>query len=178
MLYFKAVAPVAPGQLFEPPPVSTVAAALVTDRLVMPLAIKAERGWMLSPDYGATLDELPTTPGMWARALAALNELQRELIASEEALFDAGLQILDPAWIPDEFNNALTLHASLPAEHPLGNPAGILRPSTPSAPSLGHGATMAHRTSSMTWWHLPRASHRCTPTKPGCNCSPKPTKPP
>ncbi|GAA5227527.1 hypothetical protein GCM10025778_20600 [Paeniglutamicibacter antarcticus] len=116
LLYFKAVAP---GQLFEPP-VSAVAAALVPERLVMPLAINPERGWMLSPDYGATLDELATTPLMWARALGALGELQREVVDCEEALFDAGLQILDPARIPDEFNNALTLHASLPAGHPLG----------------------------------------------------------
>ena len=116
LLYFKAVAP---GQLFEPP-VSAVAAALVPDRLVMPLAIDPQRGWMLSPDYGATLDELATTPQMWARALGALGELQVEVVDAEEAFFDAGLQILDPAWIPEEFNNALTLHVSLPEGHPLG----------------------------------------------------------
>ena len=119
MLFFKAVAP---GQLFEPP-LTAAAASLVPDRLVTPLAIDPDRGWMLSPAYGATLDELATTPELWARALGALGGLQRELVPSEEALFDAGLQILDPAWIPEEFNNALTLHASLPAEHPLGIPA-------------------------------------------------------
>jgi hypothetical protein len=119
ILFFKAVAP---GQLFEPP-VTAAAATLVPDRLVMPLAIDPERGWMLSPDYGATLDGLATTPELWVRALGALGALQREVVDSEEALFDAGLQIQDPAWIPEEFNNALTLHASLPADHPLGIPA-------------------------------------------------------
>lgn len=119
LLFFKAVAP---GQLFEPP-LTAVAAELVPDRLVMPLAIDPERGWMLCPDYGATLETLATTPELWARALGALGELQRELLDAEEVLFDAGLQILDPLWIPDEFNNALLLHASLPAEHPLGIPA-------------------------------------------------------
>ncbi|WP_411734503.1 hypothetical protein [Paeniglutamicibacter sp.] len=118
-LFFKAVAP---GQLFEPP-LTAAAATLVPERLVMPLAIDPERGWMLSPDYGATLDELATTPELWARALGALGALQREVVDSEEALFDAGLQIQDPAWIPEEFNNALMLHASLPKEHPLGIPA-------------------------------------------------------
>lgn len=118
-VYFKAVAP---GQLFEPP-MTAAAATLAPDRLVMPLAIDPKRGWMLSPDYGATLDALATTPELWARALGALGELQRELVDYAEPLFDAGLQIQDPAWIPEEFNNALMLHASLPAGHPLGIPA-------------------------------------------------------
>ncbi|MET0979519.1 MAG: hypothetical protein ABWX63_11940 [Paeniglutamicibacter terrestris] len=118
-LHFKAVAP---GQFFEPP-LTAAAATLSPERLVMPLAIDPLRGWMLSPDYGSTLDELATTPVLWERALGALGSLQREVVDSEEVLFDAGLQILDPAWIPEEFNNALTLHASLPSDHPLGIPA-------------------------------------------------------
>ena len=118
-LFFKALAP---GQLFEAR-LTAAAASLAPDQLVMPMAIDPERGWMLSPDYGSTLDELAPTPELWARALGSLGRLQNSLVDYEEPLFDAGLQVMDPQWLPEEFNNALMLHASLPAEHPLGIPA-------------------------------------------------------
>ncbi|MFF5792746.1 hypothetical protein ACFY5D_11905 [Paeniglutamicibacter sp. NPDC012692] len=102
---------------------TAAAASLAPEQLVMPMAIDPERGWMLSPDYGATLDELAPTPELWARALGSLGRLQSSLVPYEEPLFDAGLQVMDPQWLPEEFNNALMLHASLPAEHPLGIPA-------------------------------------------------------
>lgn len=119
LLFFKALAP---GQLFEAR-LTSAAASLAPEQLVMPLAIDPERGWMLSPDYGATLDKLAPTPVLWARALGSLGRLQRSLVPYEQTLFDAGLQIMDPQWLPEEFNNALMLHASLPPEHPLGIPA-------------------------------------------------------
>ncbi len=118
-LFFKALSP---GQLFEARMTSS-AASLAPDQLVMPLAIDPVRGWMLSPDYGATVDALTPTPELWARALASLGRLQSELVPYEQTLFDSGLQVMDPRWLPDEFNNALMLHASLPADHPLGIPA-------------------------------------------------------
>lgn len=118
-LFFKALAP---GQLFEARMTSS-AASLVPDQLVMPLAIDPERGWMLSPDYGSTVDSLAATPELWARALSSLGRLQRDLMPYEQTLFDAGLQVMEPQWMPEEFNNALMLHASLPSDHPLSIPA-------------------------------------------------------
>lgn len=117
-LFFKALAP---GQFFEARTTSA-AASIADDQLVMPLAIDPERGWMLSPDYGSTMDSLAPTPELWSRVLSSLGRLQCGLVPYEQTLFDAGLQILDPQWLPEEFNNALMLHASLPADHPLGIP--------------------------------------------------------
>lgn len=118
-LFFKALAP---GQLFEAR-LTSASAGLTPEQFVMPLAIDPANGWMLSPDYGSTMDSLPITPELWARALSSLGKAQVGLIPYEETLFDTGLQIMEPQWLPEEFNNALMLHASLPADHPLGIPA-------------------------------------------------------
>lgn len=118
-LFFKALAP---GQLLEAR-LTSAAAGLVPEQFVMPLAIDPANGWMLSSDYGATLSSLPHTPELWARALGSLGRAQRDLMPYEETLFDTGLQIMAPESLPEEFNNALMLHASLPGDHPLGIPA-------------------------------------------------------
>ncbi|PQZ90233.1 hypothetical protein CQ018_14650 [Arthrobacter sp. MYb227] len=118
-LYFKALAP---GQIFEAR-LTSATAGLTPAQFVMPLAIDPARGWMLSSDYGATLASMPLTHELWARALGSLGRAQINLIPYEETLFDTGLQVMDPTWLPEEFNNALMLHASLPLDHPLGIPA-------------------------------------------------------
>lgn len=119
-LFFKALAP---GQIFEAR-LTAASAGLAPEQFVMPLAIDPANGWMLISDYGATLASLPNTPELWARALGSLGRSQIDLMPYEETLFDTGLQIMAPEWIPEEFNNALMLHASLPSDHPLGIPAG------------------------------------------------------
>ncbi|GAB3753177.1 hypothetical protein GCM10027591_01520 [Zhihengliuella somnathii] len=120
-LFFKANNP---GQHAEVS-VTATAANLVPDQLIMPLAIEPRRGWMISPDYGRTLTELPTTDyKLWARMLRDFAALQQELAGFGETLFDAGLLHLDPAWLPHYIDEQLMLHASMPAKHPLHLPAG------------------------------------------------------
>lgn len=118
-LFFKALAP---GQIFEAR-LTSASAGLIPEQFVMPLAIDPVNGWMLNSDYGETLASLPHTPELWGRALATLGRAQIDLMPYEQTLFDTGLQIMAPEWMPEEFNNALMLHASLPIDHPLGIPA-------------------------------------------------------
>lgn len=130
LLFLKALSP---GQLAEAS-ITAAAATLLPDRLVMPLAIEPERGWMLSPDYGTTLEKVQGTEAIWERLLAELATLQLGLLDSGEPLFDAGLRHFDPQWLPAELEDQLMLHASLPAGHPLAIPAddadALLRAST------------------------------------------------
>ncbi|MBG6084748.1 phosphotransferase [Zhihengliuella flava] len=119
-LFFKANNP---GQHAEVS-VTATAANLVPDQLIMPLAIEPRRGWMITPDYGRTLTELPTTDyKLWARMLRDFAAVQQELATFGDTLFDAGLLHLDPAWLPHYIDEQLMLHASMPAEHPLHLPA-------------------------------------------------------
>ncbi|WP_102158755.1 phosphotransferase [Zhihengliuella halotolerans] len=119
-LFFKANNP---GQYAEVS-VTSVAANLAPDQLVMPLAIEPQRGWMISPDYGETLRALPTTDyKLWARILREFAKVQRSLVDFGETLFDAGLLHLDPAWLPHYIDEQLMLHASMPREHALHLPA-------------------------------------------------------
>lgn len=130
LLFLKALSP---GQVAEAT-ITAAAATVLPDRLVMPLAIEPERGWMLSPDYGTTFDRVDATNEIWERLLVELALLQIGLLDSGDLLFDAGIQHLDPHWLADDLENQLMLHASLPAGHPLGIPANdaesLLREST------------------------------------------------
>lgn len=130
LIFLKALSP---GQVAEAS-ITAAAATVLPDRLVMPLAIEPERGWMLSPDYGTTFDRVEVTDEIWERLLAELALLQIGLLDSGELLFDAGIQHLDPQWLADDLENQLMLHASLPPGHPLGIPANdaeaLLREST------------------------------------------------
>jgi hypothetical protein len=119
-LFFKANNP---GQVAEVAVTST-AASLAPGQLVMPLAIEPLRGWMISPDYGETLLSLPSNDyRLWSRIVRDFARLQRELAPFGDALFDAGLLQLDPAWLPGYIDGQIMLHASMPPEHPLHLPA-------------------------------------------------------
>lgn len=119
-LHFKAVNP---GQLAEVS-VTSVAAHLAPEQLVLPLATDPVRGWMISPDYGHTLAEIPSTDHrIWERIVRDFARLQQELVPFGDTLFDAGLLQLDPAWLPNHIEEQVLLHASIPPEHPLHLPA-------------------------------------------------------
>lgn len=119
-LYFKANNP---GQFAEVTVTST-AANLAPDQLVMPLAIEPVRGWMISPDYGETLLSVPTTDyQLWGRIVRDFARLQQDLVPFGDTLFDAGLLQLDPAGLPGYIDGQLMLHASMPPDHPLHLPA-------------------------------------------------------
>ncbi|MCW4466688.1 hypothetical protein OK351_14430 [Glutamicibacter sp. MNS18] len=109
----------APGLSAEPS-ITVVAGELVPERVVMPLAIDRNAGYMLSPDFGHTMDALETTVENWEFALRSLASLQVALMGQEEAFFDAGMPVIDPQFLPDQFDQALMLHVSLDDGHPLG----------------------------------------------------------
>lgn len=111
----------APGLAAEPA-VTVTAGQLVPDRVVMPLAIDRVAGYMLSPDFGHALGEVSDSVESWELAMASLAALQVSLMGQQDAFFDAGLTVVDPQFLPEQYEQALTLHVSMDANHPLHLP--------------------------------------------------------
>jgi len=109
----------APGMSAEPA-ITVAAGELLPERVVMPLAVDRAVGYMLSPDFGHTLDALEHTVETWEFALRSLGSFQVGLMGHEETFFDAGMPVVDPQFLPDQFDQALMLHVSLEEGHPLG----------------------------------------------------------
>lgn len=118
----------APGMSAEPA-ITVKAGELAPDHVVMPLAIDRAAGYTLSADFGHTMDALEVSVENWEFALRALGALQVSLMGQEEAFFDSGMPVIDPQFLPEQFEQALMLHVSLDAGHPLtltGNQADEL----------------------------------------------------
>lgn len=106
-----------PAQSFEARLVD-VLARLVPERVVTPIAIEPDRGWMLSQDQGATLREAATEGGDgWSRVLAEFGALQRELVPHRDDVLAAGLTRMSVAETPAYVERRLGKLASLPAEN-------------------------------------------------------------
>lgn len=108
----------APGMSAEPA-ITVTAGELAPERVVMPLAIDRGAGYMLSADYGHTMDALEVTVENWEFALRSLGALQVALMGHEQTFFDVGMPVIDPQYLPEQFEQALMLHVSLEAGHPL-----------------------------------------------------------
>lgn len=108
----------APGLTSEAATTVT-AGTLQPDRVVMPLAIDRMAGYMLSPDYGHTLADLGDTVENWELAMASLGSFQVALMGREEEFFDSGVTVVDPQFLPEQYEQALTMHVSLDSSHPL-----------------------------------------------------------
>jgi len=98
---------------------TVVAGQLLPERVVMPLAVDRTAGYMLSPDFGHTLADLGDSVENWELAMASLGSLQVALMGHEDEFFDAGVTVVDPQFLPEQFEQALMMHVSLPPEHPL-----------------------------------------------------------
>lgn len=108
-----------PGQLAEAS-ILSVLGELAPDRVAAPLVIDASRGWMLTADYGVTVDSLgPSDPALWARIAVDFAELQRIVAPHGDRLAGAGLVIMNPEVAVDFVQNQLQLHTSIPAGHPM-----------------------------------------------------------
>ena len=99
----------APGTAFEVP-LYEVLARVVPDKVLVPLAVDVERGWVLLPDGGPTLGETASGAARLeglAAALASYGELQRELAPHVDELLAAGVADMRPAAMPERFEQAL-----------------------------------------------------------------------
>lgn len=108
----------APGLTAEAATTVT-AGRLLPDRVVMPLAIDREAGYMLSPDYGHTLADLGDSVENWELAMASLGSFQVALMGHEEEFFDSGVTVVDPQFLTEQYEQALMMHVSLDPSHPL-----------------------------------------------------------
>jgi hypothetical protein len=117
-LWFKAGSP---GTAFEASLYETLA-RVTPERILLPVAVDAARGWVLLPDGGPPLAETATGKARLeglAAALVRYGELQRELAPHAGELLAAGVADMRPAAMPERFEEALE------ATRPDGPPEAI-----------------------------------------------------
>jgi hypothetical protein len=143
-----------------------VLASVVPDRVLTPIATDTERGWLLLPDGGPTLDGDLT---VLAEVLPRYAALQRDLAPQVDSLLAAGVEDMRPAVMPARFDEAVEVARSR-AEHPDDHAAidevVALRPefltwcerlaASPVPPSLDHNDlhpanVFAHGTRFFDW---------------------------
>jgi hypothetical protein len=108
-----------PGQLAEASIVAALA-ELAPDYVVKPLAVEPSRGWMITPDHGATLASLKSDDyQLWSRVLTDFADLQKAVVPHAERLTAAGLVNMNPEVAANFVENQLLLHTGLPPQHPL-----------------------------------------------------------
>lgn len=95
------------------------AGQFLPDRVVMPLAVDRSAGYMLCPDFGHCLADLGDSVEHWEMALSSLGSFQVALMGREDEFFDSGVTVVDPQFLPEQFEQALMMHVSLPVDHPL-----------------------------------------------------------
>ena len=87
-----------------------VLARRVPDRILVPMAVDTDRGWILLPEGGPPLGETTTgaaqADGMVA-ALARYGRLQLEVAADVDALLALGVEDMRPAAMPVRFDQAV-----------------------------------------------------------------------
>lgn len=93
-------------------------ARLVPERVLPPLAVEAERGWLLSPDGGPTLDRIGATDEAYGRVLVEYGELQRIVARHRDDLVATGLSVLPVSLAAERFEDQLRELARLPHDHP------------------------------------------------------------
>ena len=85
-------------------------ADVAPERVLTPIAVDAERGWLLLPDGGATLGDRMAGEAQvlaLADALVLYGRLQRDLMPHADALLALGVADMRPAAMPDRFAQAL-----------------------------------------------------------------------
>ncbi|WP_369371645.1 phosphotransferase [Promicromonospora sp. Populi] len=103
---------------FEPQ-LQSVLAGLAPGDVDQPVAIDAERGWMLTADRGATLPESrEPTPDDWVAVVRAWAGLQHLVASDRDELLAAGLPDCGPETVPTRFDDLLGRLTTLPAGHP------------------------------------------------------------
>jgi Phosphotransferase enzyme family len=108
----------AQGQVFEAALVD-VMARIAPDHVVVPTAVEPERGWLLSPDQGATFRSLgATNKALWCRLVAEFGDLQRRLAPHGDELARTGLPAMWPGDVPDYMRSEAHRTTGLSASDP------------------------------------------------------------
>ncbi len=108
-----------PGRLAEASVVAALA-ELAPEHVVKPLAVEPSRGWMITPDHGATLSSLKSDDyQLWSRVMTDFADLQKAVLPHADRLIAAGLVNMNPEVAANFVENQLLLHTGLPPQHPL-----------------------------------------------------------
>ncbi|MFC7625330.1 phosphotransferase [Microlunatus sp. GCM10028923] len=108
-----------PAMAFEAALVARLS-ELAPGRVLAPVAVAADRGWLLGPDGGRTVRESggPDEAG-FTRILTEYAELQRHLAGHGAELVGTGLPALEPARSAEHLAGQVADLAALPDGHPL-----------------------------------------------------------
>lgn len=114
-MWFKANCP----GLAHEPAVHGALAGLVPAEVDAPVAVDAQRGWMLTADRGATLgDSREPTLEDWQAVVGLAATVQREVAESRGTLLGVGLPDCAPATVPARYLAMVDALAALPSGHP------------------------------------------------------------
>lgn len=96
-----------PTMAFEPA-LHQALAVLAPDAVETPLAIDAERGWLLTLDHGPSIgDESEVTTAHWQAVVQEAAALQREVSEHRDELLATGLPDCSPGTVLDRFDSLL-----------------------------------------------------------------------
>ena len=104
-----------------------VLADLAGHRVAAPLAVDTDRGWLLTPDQGSTLQERSGEPTIddWCRVVVAVADVQAATASQRRRLLATGLPDCAPSTTVDRFDRLLTIYADLPQDHPTHVPPAL-----------------------------------------------------
>lgn len=103
---------------FEPQ-LQSVLAGIAPAAVDAPYAVDADRGWMLTIDRGVTLgDSVEPTVDDWQRVLRGAANLQRVVVAHEDAVLATGIPDCRPSTVVNRFDRLVDVFSALPEHHP------------------------------------------------------------
>ena len=112
-----------PSSAYEPA-VHHALAELEPDEVELPLAIDADRGWMMTADRGLTLAAShEVSPEEWHSLVALAARVQRQVVGHRDVLVAAGLPDCSPATVPARYATLVDELTDLPGDHPSHLPA-------------------------------------------------------
>ena len=118
---------------------------LAPGHVVIPLAVDRSRGWLLTPDHGATLATLSgSDEQQWVRVVSEYADLQRRVRGHREELAAAGLPRFTPDLVPGHLEHAVTQMRTLHRADPLHLPGELADRVLEAVPKLRHVADLLH----------------------------------
>lgn len=130
-------------------------ARLAPDAVDAPLAVDADRGWMLTADRGPTLaDATQVHAGDWRRVLDRAARLQQVTADHRATLLAAGLPNCAPDTVAGRFDRLVEIFAELPPAHPSHIPPHLRDRLTNQRPAIAEAAAVLDASRlPITWQH-------------------------